>query len=173
MNIYYNQDVFENGTEAFENLESSIVDEFGFFYSAVQERVRKMHSWDKIQDNLSKLTEIQNLKGIKGAWKKLIYRQSLIGELFNDITTFEAESIFNESLVQQSYKSTFLVKDEIFFKTFIDLELEEQYSYPIKQATELINFYESRRVTQSTLIIALIASILGGAIGAILTNSLN
>ncbi len=170
--IYYNSDEIKDANEALEYLSTSIQDEFGFFYKCIQTRNAKMHNWQTIQENLNSLLEIQNAKGLKGIFQRFIKRPRLIGKLFTDIATFEGSDIFKSGMQQNEYKETFSVKDEIFFKTLIDKELEEKLDYPIKQTTDLIHFFESRRVKSLELITALIAAILGGAIGALLTISL-
>lgn len=172
LTIYYNSDEIKDAREALEHLSSSIQDEFGFFYKCIQTRNAKMHNWQTIQENLNSLLETQNAKGLKGISKRFIKRPRLIGKLFTDIATFEGNDIFQNGLQQNEYKETFSVKDEIFFKTLIDKELEEKLNYPVKQTADLIHFFESRRVKNLELITALIAAILGGAIGALLTISL-
>lgn len=170
--IYYNSDEINDANEAFEYLSGAIQDEFGFFYKCIQTRNAKMHNWHTIQENLHSLLEIQNAKGLNGIFQRFIKRPTLIGKLFTDIATFEGSDIFKSGMQINEYKETFSVKDEIFFKTLIDKQLEEKLDYPIKQTTNLIHFFESRRVKNLELITALIAAILGGAIGALLTISL-
>ena len=169
LTIYYNEDNIKDSDEAMDYLISSLRDEFGFFYRCIQMRNSKMHSWDIIEKNLNELLEIQNKYGLKGFYKRFFRRPSLIGQLFTDIATFEGEDIFRTGLKQNSYNKIFSIKDQIFFKTFIDKELEEKIDYPVKQTSDLITFFEIRRVKSMEFIIALISAILGGAIGAILT----
>lgn len=172
LTIYYNFEEIKDANEALEYLSSSIQDEFGFFYKCIQTRNAKMHNWQIIQENLNSLLEMQNSKGLKGISQRFFNRPRLIGKLFTDIATFEGSDIFNRGMLQNEYKGTFSIKDETFFKTLIDKELEEKLDYPVKQTTDLIHFFESRRVKSLELITALIAAILGGAIGALLTISL-
>ena len=112
------------------------------------------------------------MKGFKGFFKKIFRRQSIIARLFTDISTFEGQSLFNDRLLSNAYNEIFSVKDQVFFKTFIDQDIDEKYDYPVKQTSDLVSFFESRRVKNIEIIIALIASMLGGAIGAILTMGL-
>lgn len=172
LTIYYNSDKIKDANEALEYLSSSIQDEFGFFYKCIQSKKAKMHNWQNIQENLNTLLEIQNATGLKGIFQRYFKRPKLIGKLFTDITTFEGSDIFNSGMQQNEYKETFSVKDITFFKSLIDKELEEELDYPVKQTTDLIHFFESRRVKSLELITALSAAILGGAIGALLTISL-
>jgi|GEM_PF-1749750 len=172
LTIYYNPVSINNANEAFDYLYDSIQDEFGFFYKCIQRRSSKMHNWFLIQEDLTSLLDLQKAKGFKGAFRRIFNKPRLIEKLFTDIAIFEGDDIFQTSIQHNDYKSTFSIKDEIFFKTFIDKELEEITNYPVKQTTELIHFFESRRTKGLERSTALISAILGGVIGALLTISL-
>lgn len=167
--IYYNSDEFKNADEAMLVLNDSIIDELGFYYFSQQDRVYKIHAWYSLQKKLNKLLKIQKAKGAEGLYCRFFKRQKLIGKLFVDIATFEVESTYGNNFKQNSYKQTFIAEDETFFKTFIDKSLDEKDEYPIKQVTELISFFESRRVKSVELTMTIIAALIGGAIGSIIT----
>lgn len=167
--FFYNSKEIKESDEALEYIMDSIEDEFGFYYKYVQLRVEKMYSWEKIEDSLKDLQNIQNSKGIRGFFSRLFKRQALIGKLFSELATFEAREIYLNSIRQNEYNEVYKAKDELYFKNFIDKEREEKYVYPVKQVTELVKFYEGRRVKSVELIIAIVAAILGGTIGTMLT----
>lgn len=169
LTIFYNKNQFQNADDAMEFLSESIVDEFGFYYAFQQGKVHKMYEWRKIQNKVYKLLKIEESKGIVGVYKKFFQRQGLIGKLFIGLATFEGQSIFDNNYYQNNYNQTFLIDEDVYFKTFIDKKMEENQNYPIKQTTELINFFESRRVKSIELTMAIIAAIVGGAIGSIIT----
>jgi hypothetical protein len=167
--FYYNSKEIKDSDEALEYVMSSIMDEFGLCYKYIQLRQAKMHSWAAIQNLLQELQEMQTAKGIKGYFSRLFKRPALIGKLFTDLAGFEAGDIFDEKILQNEYDEVYRIKDELYFKTFIDKEFRQKYEYPVKQITDLVKFYEGRRVKSVELIIAIIAAILGGAIGAMVT----
>ncbi|MEE3998816.1 hypothetical protein V1T75_00590 [Tenacibaculum sp. FZY0031] len=169
LTVYYNKKEFQNADEAMEFFSESIVDEFGFYYAYQQGRVSKMREWHKIQKNVHKLLKIEKSKGIVGVYKKFFQRQGLIGKLFIGLATFEGQSIFDNNFYHNNYSQTFLIDEDVYFKKFIDKEMEENQDYPIKQTTELLNFLESRRVKSVELTMAIIAAIVGGAIGSLIT----
>jgi len=169
LTIHYNNEEFENADEAMFNLVPSIIDELGFYYSFQQERVHKMREWSSLQKKLNKLLKIEKSKGILGVYKKFFLRQKLIGKLFIGIATFEGQNIYGDNFFKNNYKQTFLIDEDVFFKNFIDKELAEKQEYPIKQISELINFLESRRVKSVELTMTIIAAILGGVVGALIT----
>ncbi|WP_288984692.1 hypothetical protein [uncultured Flavobacterium sp.] len=167
--IYYNAEEFKNAEEAMFNLTDSISDELGFYYSSQQDKVYRIRTWNSLQKKLNKLLKIQESTGLYGFYNKFFIRPKLISKLFTDIAAFEVQSTYGNNYHQNNYKHAFLIEDEIFFKTFIDKDLEEKDEYPIKQVTDLISFFESRRVKSLELTMAIIAAIIGGAIGSILT----
>ncbi|CAC9974497.1 hypothetical protein [Flavobacterium panici] len=166
--IYYNEDEFKDSDEAFQQLEFSIIDELSFFYNSIQLRVRGIRAWSSIQKNLSQLLKFQKLRGFDAMYSRFFEQPKIISELYTKITTFEANSIFEAEINQHLYDHTFNL-EETFFKKFIDKELNEKYAYPTGQVTNLISFFESRRVKNLELTMAMIAAIIGGAIGSIVT----
>jgi hypothetical protein len=169
LTIYYDEDEFEDIEEAMYNLYPIINDELGFYYSAQQNRVHKMRSWNSLQKKLKKLLEIQKTKGLAGLYKKFFARPKLIEKIFVALATFEWDNIYVNNYKQNYYKQTFEVDDRILFKTFIDKELDEKDDHPIQQVSDLLNFFESRRVKSVELTMTIIAAIVGGAIGSIIT----
>ena len=92
----------------------------------------------------------------------------LIESLITDVTMFEAENVYDKIAIQNSYNQTYSSENEILFKTFIDKELDKKDVYPTTQTIDLITFFESKRIKNLELIIAIFAAMLGGAIGALL-----
>lgn len=167
--FYYNTAKIKDSDEALDYLREYIADELGFYYKYVSFRNEKMHHWSEIQVLLNKLVAIQKIKGIKGFWQKLFKRSSLIGDVFTELAEFEGNDIELSGLRQNEYNEIYHVKDQTFFQPFIDNELNEQINYPIKQISQLVTFFESRRVKSVELLIVLVAALIGGAIGALLT----
>ncbi|MCK4592105.1 hypothetical protein KAT63_01535 [Candidatus Parcubacteria bacterium] len=166
--INYNENILKNSDEALKYLILPLMIEFSFFYMCIQTRNSKMRLWELIQDDLEKLILIQKSSGIKGFFKKLLKRSALIESLITDVTMFEAENIYDKIAIQNSYNQIYSSENEILFKTFIDRELDEKNVYPTTQTVNLITFFESKRIKNLELIIAIFAAMLGGAIGALL-----
>lgn len=165
----YNTSVFKDADEALDYLRDSIIEEFSFVYKYISIRVEKMYQWSEIQTLVERLVTIQKTNGIIGIWQKIYTRSSLIGNVYTELAEFESKSISVAGLRQKEYNEIYRVKDELFFQNFIDNELNEHINYPSKQMAELVSFFESRRVKNIELIIAIFASLIGGAIGAMLT----
>ena len=167
--INYNKNEFNSSDEALDFLKPAISNEFGYYYKCIQVRNYKMNSWESIQNNLEKLTQIQETSGMKGVYKRLFKRYFLIEKLITDLTTFEGEEVINKAIRRNEYLEVYPSKEEAFFKIFIDKELQEKIDYPIKQTTSLIKFIENRRAKNLELFIVIIAAIFGGLVGSLLT----
>lgn len=169
LTMFYNSLEFNNAEEAMSHLENLISDEFGFFYDCVQNRYLKMHYWEQIHNNLELLVKIQNSKGLKGLFKKTYSRPKLIENLFSDISNFESKFIILDNIQHNNYNQIYSFQEEVYFKYFIDKQLEEKYDYPVKQTINLVEFFEGRRVKNVEISTALLTAILGGVIGSLLT----
>ncbi|WP_343604080.1 hypothetical protein [Fluviicola sp.] len=171
--INYNSKEFSDANEALDLLKEDIVDEFGYCYKFISIQNQKRQFWSEIHELVDELIIIQKAKGIKGFFQRLFRRSSKINTLFTEIADFEGLQIATNGLKQYEYNEIYRANDQTFFQKYIDENLEEKYGYPVKEMSELISFFESRRVKSIELIIAIVASIIGGVIGAVATMMLS
>ena len=169
LEIFYNNEYFDDINDAFEYVQAILFNEFDFYYKFVQYRVEKIRNWSEIQDDLQKILDSQKTNGLKGLYEKNVKRQSLISDILTKTINFEGRQIFIEDLLHNQQKETFKDSDIHLAKDFIEIELKEKKQYPTKQVIDLVTFFENRRVKNMELTIVLVASILGGIIGSIIT----
>ena len=145
------------------------IHELGLFYFIMQVRSRKMSVWQEIRDSVDRLLTIQRTKGVRGLSKRLFTGPRLIDGAFISVAEFEAKEVSDNDTIDEDYRSIYPYGTEQCFQSYIDEEIKGQYSYPTEQINQLISFVESRRVKSLERFVVLIAAVLGGSIGALLT----
>ena len=115
------------------------------------------------------MISIQRTKGIKNFFKKLFIRSELINEALVSLTEFESKDLYSQNIIQRDYSDLYSDKEEKHFQPFIDKELEERVDYPTKEMSQLVAFFESRRIKALEVLIFLVSAIIGGTVGALLT----
>ncbi len=60
----------------------------------------------------------------------------------------------------------------MYFRSFVDRQLEEETPYPAQQLSQLVSVFEARRLKGTEIIAITISAVLGGAVGALLTTGL-
>ena len=169
--FYFNPTQFKDAEEAKEEIFYEIRDELAFYYSIVQSENYNMKSWIEIENLIDQLISIQRAKHFRGFFKRLFSRSKLIDEALTSLVEFESEELWFKNSLQKRYRGLFSM-GSVCFQGYIDRELKNRTVYPVKEITRLIDFFESRREKTIESLVVLIAAILGGAVGALLTISL-
>lgn len=165
----YNPHVYRDVEEAKEEIFEDIARELGLFYELVQQEAGIMHTWDEIEEMVNNLVLIQRERGVKGIAKRFLKRSQILNELVTSLVQFGSNQHFLNAMAQRDYKNIYSTGEDSPFKPFLDKELRETYFYPIEEISKLITFVESRRAKGVEYLILLTSTILGGAIGALLT----
>lgn len=174
--FYFNPGIFTKAEEAKRaiEIEIKILRELGFFYNIVQREFVKNNDWIEIQNLIGDLISNHQLTGVKGSLKKFVLSKR-INEASTSIAGFEVDKIFSNYVQQKDYRSIYSEKKiETYFQSYIDDRIKRQFVCPIKQAFQLINFFEGRRIKSIEnfviFITAIISAIIGGVIVALLTK---
>jgi len=167
--FYYNPEIFKSVQDAKHFIFYDIEDELGFFYYIVQTEVLKMKNWNNIEQLENKLISIQKEKGIKGILKRIFSCSKLLNDAFISVAEFESEELYFQNFIQEHFRYIYSKKEESVFKYFLRNEIDEKFTYPVKQLIQLLTLFESRRTKSIEILVVLLSAIIGGAIGSLLT----
>lgn len=167
--LYFDPEVFSGAEQATDAIMDEVLDELGFFYSIMQVRSMKIDAWLEIQKLVDRLLAIQQTKGIRGLFKRVFTGSRLINEAFTRTVQFQAMELFDNNSIQESYSAIYQYTEGRCFQPYIDEQIKGQYKYPTKEISQLINFAETKKVKSIERLVVLIAALLGGAIGALIT----
>lgn len=169
VDFYFNPKSFKNVEDVMPLIKEESSHELGFFYKFNQGRSKKIRKWSQIDTIIEELNSIQGMKGIKGGFKRTFCRNKIISQAITAIAELETDIISLKDFIQVSLDSIYSGKEVIIFKTDIDKAIQLDYSYPTKEMTQLLNFFEQRRVKSLEMLIVIISAIIGGSIGALIT----
>ena len=161
---------FESEDIAFEALISELSSEIAFFYE-----LKIMHScrstdWDGIQSKLHELLELEDEGHKKTIKDRISIKPKLLNGLYREIGLFKGQEIYQKNVYEQHYFSIYKSeKHNIHLRPFIDAALENWSSYPVKETSEIVSYFESKSSKATELTIVFLAAVFGGAIGAAIT----
>lgn len=167
--FYYNPSYFERLHDAKKEVMLGIQIELGFFYNLKQLEVVKMDEWEQITDLVDQLIATQRTGNIMSIIEKPFKRWKLINEAVTSLAQFKSKGVSLENFIQQSYRNIFNDTEEHNFQYYIDNEIENRSTYPTNEIYQLFSFFENRSLKRAEMLIVLIAAIIGGGIGALLT----
>lgn len=147
-----------------------LANEFDYFYDLMRQRSRQIHAWSEIGESLSLLLNPVNSKGIYNRFRQYIAKRSAIKRLFHDIYVFRAEALFMEDSLRSSFRFLYSSgKSTGFLKNYIEEQKEDLYTYPTSETLEIVTFEEQRTSKNFELATVILASVLGGIVGAAVT----
>lgn len=165
----YNRAAFKTIDDAKDELFMTITDELNLFYGCNLSQAQTMREWRNIEKYLTQLIESRESKNIVKCIKSRIKRGRLIGDIQAAMTKMESNRIIRNHQFMASYRDTYVKDEYAFFKSYVDEEQQEAYPYPVEQVRNLIQFLENRWSRSIEMIVVILAAIIGGAVGSILT----
>ncbi len=152
--------------QLFEALE----DELGFFYELMRERSAQISAWAEIENNLQELLYAKPSQGMLARHWAPVRRRKKLKALFHDLLSFRANAVFAESSRDEKYRSLYDTgKYTVILKKYLDEHIENLYTYPTSDVLEMVKFEEERTTKTFEWAAVLLAAILGGLVGAVIT----
>ena len=144
--------------------------ELSLFYEIHRNDSQKYERWAEIEQVTSNLTE--HFK--KSGWRERLCtartRGRELAALYVSLAQFEADHILDEHYTNTAYRNIYKSKSSAFMKSFLEAALRDRPVFPTKQTTDLMAFIEGRRSKTVELLIVLIAAVVGGIAGSLITS---
>jgi hypothetical protein len=158
-----------NGSSPADRFFWATLSEIDLLYRIVTNEQRRGRRWEKVQEALNDLVELQRASGIGGFIRKNTRSASLLNDALLELTEFDSAEVMWRPQLQRQSAQLYAPGAEAYVKELVLEEIEDTFGYPAAQARELIQTLESRRLTDRDLIMLVVSSALGGAIGAAAT----
>jgi len=168
-NFYYPKSVFLSSEEAKEALFLELSSELGLFYRMVHQNLLQSNEWDDLKEGMNSLLENNKKTGIKGAWSKAFGLYKQVQDLIISLSEFESGRVWTSFFIKTGYQHLIHSGKTTYLKDFLDDELDEFPDYPTKQIRDIIDLLESRRSKTVDNAIVVLAAVIGGIIGAVVT----
>ena len=170
LHFYYCEGDFQSQDIALEFLISEISHEIAFFYQLKIMQSSRSYDWYVIQSKLQELLEIEE-EGYKKTLKdRFSIKPKLLNNLYREIGIFKGKEIYQKNIYENDYFNIYKNGDDrVHFKSFIDGTLENRPSYPVKETSEIVRYFEGKSSRSVELTIIFLAAVFGGTIGATIT----
>lgn len=168
--FHYDSRMITTEEEAKEDLFQAIDSELDLFYEIRCCEVCNINGWEEIQVQLQTLLELQRDKGFWGRTKRLAKRGGLINELVCSLSEFKGQNMFRDTSLNSSHASQYRA-EENFLKHYVDEALKDRQKYPTSDVADLVKFIDERHGKTWQNFFVLIAAVLGGILGSLITIS--
>jgi len=163
---------FSSEEYALEYIYENLSQELAFFYFLKLKKSGQIVLWDVIQEDLHSILSFEDESSKKSMKDKFYLKTKLFRKTFKNIGLFKGQSIFDKSAIVRGYNSIYKSgKHKTYLKGFIDKEISEPSAYPVDETIELLRYFDNKTSKAFELTIVVIAALLGGIVGSIITVS--
>ena len=147
-------------------------DHLSFYYCLQRLSARQARKWEKVEDTWRSLDEFPSSGSLFGSIRASIRRRRAITRLVDGVLLFQAETLSDRQIFVSAMRN---IQNEDENLEFLDKRLHEEleeafWAYPTAEVLELAKFYETRDSKRRDRGYVLLAAVMGGAIGAILSQ---
>ena len=128
----------------------------------------KNHGWEKLEAILNDILIVKTKKGINFFFYSLFLLPSKIRNAIISIAEYESSNIWKDYFINRDYKDLTRI-DKPLIDSHFKVLFNEFAKYPLKQLREIIDFLERSRTKTVETIIIILAALIGGSIGALIT----
>jgi hypothetical protein len=165
---YHRYDYFYNPAKIDEPVDEFFFEmqsEIDLYYSTSNDTREESIAWQSVATSVDRLTEEET------PWQRrnplgALHRGTRIREASIALATFAASRQLSSSQLERQRRSTYGGGATYFARELVESELDDRPDYPIEQFSQLVQMFEAGRVAELQLLVALVASIIGAAIGA-------
>lgn len=128
--------------------------------------------WQAIQEALHSILSFEEKESKRSLMEKFFSKPRLFRETFKNIGLFKGQKIFDNSSIEKHYNSIYKSKKQkTYLQYFIDNSISDQSTYPVEEASELLRYFDQKTSRAFELFIVIIAALLGGVVGSVITVS--
>jgi hypothetical protein len=167
--IFYTNSLYPNIKEAKEALFLELSDDAGSFYSIIQCNLLQINEWEKLEDLINILIEKSKLTRLKAIWYKAFYLYGQVQEIVIALSEFESSRIWSSFYIKKDYQQLLNIGKKPYLDKFLQEAMSEFPDYPVEQIKGIIDLLENRRSKTIDNFIIVVAALIGGIIGALIT----
>lgn len=144
------------------------VRELGFFYHWHNAQYWLWHEWEGLQELVTDVMAIQRKRGAFAAVQRLLRTGTITRDLRLALAEFGQAYVFGKSAYQINMQGIYSTLKGESLRHFIEDGVED-ITYPIKEIGDVVEFFETRTLKRVENLVIVIAALLGGVVGSLMT----
>ena len=166
---YRPDNTLANDRAAFEILMREIVHELDVYYFLQRQSAENYLRWNEVE---SLFSDIIDHSERMSWWQRIpsVHSQSRrVQELNTRLARFQATQVFDEYVIRKAFHETYGKGIPCYLRKYVEAEVKERPVFPSVPIADLLGFLERRRSKGLELLVILVAAIVGGIAGSLLT----
>jgi hypothetical protein len=166
----YSPEIYNRWDDVLDELFHDLAEELCCHYYCVQLDRARMTQWSRVEAALDRVRELERAVEWRGRLRRLWTTRFRLEEAFIDLADFEMASLNDKQELANAYRQIYEGAGRPFFKVHADELLQSRYEPPTRQAADILGLFERRRGRRTDALILILASLLGGAVGGVITT---
>jgi hypothetical protein len=168
--IYFDKSLYTDLNKAKEAIFYELSGEIGLFYDLEHHNLLQLRQWENLQELVSSLIKITKGKDLKAFFSRLLHSNGQIRDVIIMLSEFESDHIWTTSTLKSFYQDLLNAGREPYINSYLLANINQNFpTYPTHQVRDVISLLENRRSKTVDNFIIILAAILGGFGGAIIT----
>jgi hypothetical protein len=165
----YNPIRFADADVVLARILDEIDEELSFFYFISQCRRYEVREWTHVGVHMVELTRLVDMAGVRGFLKRTFDFSRQIDFAAISLANYESARLQMSNEIAGYHHDVYSAPKRQCFLEQVDEVMSHPFAAPSEQAARLIDMYERRRANRINIVGFVVASILGGVVGAVLT----
>lgn len=160
-------DWFEDENEALEALYEELDDELALYYCIIRSHGLFYDAWANVNEHISKIMQSEQSKGPWMYARRVCTRGHELSALSDELCLFRSLLIQEKQKLDEAYRNTYASGG--YLTEYVQDIFQNPPEFPVKETSDLVQFREQRHSKFWEMLTLLIAAILGGLVGGLLT----
>lgn len=163
----YRAEDFDDAVEVIDRFLFAATSEFSLYYAFAQEACIRIGAWDELEEMVAELVDIQRRRGPVGFFRKTVFASRKISDAQLALIEFRSREVTAGGELDRRFAKLYEQREFAAAQALVEGRRADQFEYPTAEIAELLRLIETRRLTDREVLMLGLASVLGGALGAL------
>jgi hypothetical protein len=166
--ITYDATIHDSLDDALDELFFELSGQLSTAYAVCAADARAIRRWESLMAEVDRLvgpgprTYPQRIKGA-------VLRGRALSRLHQTLAEFERDAVEDSQAIERSRRQLYRSEPAVSLRPLVDAEIDDRWQFPIAQVEKLVSHIEAKHSQQVELLVVVLASIVGGVVGSLLT----
>lgn len=168
VNIAYDATIHASLDDALDELFFELTSQLSLIYAVAAAECRAMIRWERLMVEVDSIVR-PGPRSYPKRVKDAVLRGRALSRLHQTLAEFESNALEDSQYIERSRRQLYRAEPAVSLRSLVDAEVDDRWEYPIAQVEKLVGHIEAKHSHQVELLVVIVASVIGGAVGSLIT----
>jgi len=163
----YRAEDFNDRSEVVDRFLFEATSELSLYYALAQESCARMEAWDELEEMVTELVGLQRKRGPFAFIRKTLLASRKVSDAQLALIEFRSRDVTAGGELERRCAKLYEQRGFSAAQALVEDRQSDRFEYPTAEIAELLRLIETRRLTDRDVMMLGLASVLGGALGAL------